>query len=57
MSAPDMPPEMVIAFKALSHRWADKFVGDTRAVGEWELRGEPGQWRLWCDARQPTQAR
>lgn len=53
MREPGTPPEMVSAFKVLSHRWADKFVGETRAVGEWKLRGAPRQWSLWCDARGP----
>lgn len=51
-----MPAPMVEAVKALSHRRLEQFATDARAVGEWSIVQESGQWRLRCDARAPNTA-
>jgi hypothetical protein len=54
MRDPQMPPEMVEAMRTLSQRRLERFANDGRAVGEWSLVMEAGQWRLRCDARAPN---
>jgi hypothetical protein len=54
MRDPQMPPEMVQAFRRLSQRRLEQFANDGRAVGEWSLVTEADQWRLRCDARAPN---
>ncbi|MCW5657107.1 MAG: hypothetical protein KIT60_05355 [Burkholderiaceae bacterium] len=54
MCDPEMPPEMVQAFRTLSQRRLEQFANDGRAVGEWSLVMEADQWRLRCDARAPN---
>ena len=54
MQDPQIPPEMVDAMRTLSQRRLERFANDGRAVGEWSLVMETGQWRLRCDARVPT---
>jgi hypothetical protein len=53
---PQMPAPMVEAFKELSQRRLEQFGTDARAVGEWSIVQESGQWRLRCDARAPGAA-
>ena len=53
---PQMPAPMVEAFKELSHRRTERFGSDARAVGEWNISQESGQWRLRCDAQTPDVA-
>jgi hypothetical protein len=54
MRDPQMPPEMVEARRTLSQRRLERFANDGRAVGEWSLVMEAGEWRLRCDARVPN---
>jgi hypothetical protein len=51
-----MPAPTVEAVKALSQRRLEQFATDARAVGEWSIVQESGQWRLRCDARAPNTA-
>ena len=51
---PDVPAPMVDAFKNLSQRRVEQFAGDARAVGEWSVLKQSGQWHLRCDARVPS---
>ena len=53
LDEPDAPAPMVEAFKSLTRRRAEQFAGDARAVGEWSVLKQSGQWRLRCDARAP----
>jgi hypothetical protein len=53
---PAMPAETVDAFRMLSQQRLERFATDARAVGEWSLVMESGQWRLRCDARAPSGA-
>lgn len=53
---PQMPAPMVQAFRELSQRRAERFASDARAVGEWSIVQQSGQWRLRCDARAPNTA-
>lgn len=53
---PQMPAAMAEALKALSQRRLEQFATDARAVGEWRIVQESGQWRLRCDARAPNTA-
>jgi hypothetical protein len=50
---PQMPAPMVDAFRELSRRRTERFASDARAVGDWSIAQESGQWRLRCDARTP----
>jgi hypothetical protein len=54
MRDPQMPPEMVEAMRTLSQRRLERFANDGRAVGEWSLVMDAGEWRLRCDARVPN---
>ncbi|HEY2926003.1 hypothetical protein [Piscinibacter sp.] len=54
MHDPQIPPEMVDAMRTLSQRRLERFANDGRAVGEWSLVTEAGEWRLRCDARVPN---
>jgi hypothetical protein len=49
---PQMPVQFAKAFELLSQR----FASDARAVGEWSVVQQSGQWRLRCDARAPDAA-
>lgn len=51
---PQMPPPMVDAIRTLSQRRLERFPTDGRAVGEWSLVMQSGEWRLRCDARTPA---
>ena len=53
---PQFPAPMVEAFTVLSQRRAERFASDARAVGEWSVVQQSGQWRLRCDARVPDAA-
>ena len=53
---PQMPAPMVEALKELLQRRLEQFGTDARAVGEWSIVQESGQWRLRCDARTPGAA-
>src|SRR5689334_21210928 len=46
MRDPQMPPEMVEAMRTLSQRRLERFASDGRAVREWSLVMEAGEWRL-----------
>ena len=48
MRDPQVPPEMVEAVRTLSQRRLERFASDGRAVGEWSLVMEAGEWRLRC---------
>ena len=50
---PQMPAELVEAIRMLSQRRLERFATDGRAVGEWSLVMQSGEWRLRCDARAP----
>ena len=50
---PRMPPEMIEAHRVLADRRAKLFAKDLRAVGEWSVYHDGGEWRLRCDARAP----
>jgi hypothetical protein len=50
---PQVSPEAIQALRTLSQRRLERFASDGRAVGEWSLTMEAGQWRLRCDARVP----
>lgn len=50
-----MPVQFAQAFELLSQRRAQRFASDARAVGEWSVVQQSGQWRLRCDARAPEQ--
>jgi len=54
MRDPQMPREMVEAMRTLSQRRLERFANDGRAVGEWSLVMDAGEWRLRCDARVPN---
>jgi|GEM_PF-4366186 len=54
MRDPRMPPEMVDAMRTLSQRRLELFANDGRAVGEWSVVMEVGEWRMRCDARVPN---
>jgi hypothetical protein len=54
MQDPQIPPEMVDAFRTLSQRRLERFANDGRAVGEGSLVMEADRWRLRCDARAPN---
>ena len=51
---PQTPAPMARAVTALSQRRLEKFGTDARAVGEWSIVQDSGQWRLRCDARAPN---
>lgn len=53
---PAIPTEMVEAIRTLSQRRLEHFATDARAVGEWSVVKEAGEWRLRCDARVPSGA-
>lgn len=53
---PQMPAPFAQAFELLSQRRAQRFATDARAVGEWSVIQQSGQWRLRCDARAPNAA-
>ena len=50
---PQIPAPMVEAYRDLSQRRLERFATDARAVGDWSITQESGQWRLRCDARAP----
>lgn len=50
---PQLPAPMVEAITTLSQRRVERFATDARAVGQWSVAYEAGQWRLRCDARVP----
>ena len=54
MRDPQMPPEMVEAMRTLSQRRLERFASDGRAVGDWSLVMDAGEWQLRCDARVPN---
>ena len=51
-----MPIQFAQAFELLSQRRAQRFASDARAVGEWSVVQQSGQWRLRCDARAPERS-
>ena len=53
---PQTPAPFAQAFELLSQRRAERFASDARAVGEWSVVQQSGQWRLRCDARVPDAA-
>ena len=53
---PQMPAQFAQAFELLSQRREQRFASDARAVGEWSVVQQSGQWRLRCDARAPDAA-
>ena len=53
---PQIPVQFAQAFELLSQRRAERFASDARAVGEWSVAQQSGQWRLRCDARAPDAA-
>ena len=50
----DTPNEMIDAVRTLSQRRLERFATDARAVGEWRVAVQQGQWQLRCDARVPN---
>lgn len=51
---PEAAPELVETVRTLSQRRQERFATDARAVGEWSVSVQQGQWKFRCDARAPN---